>query len=164
MRLIPTLILTVALVGACERAETPGAARTAPAAGGSDASSRSFSSVLSHFEMAIPDRWEQRYTASERTEPDEYPGASSVVEFVFLPATGGEPPSLLTIIRYPRATWARIKGASPPVGQLLEEKGTNTFVAALPPSNPYPAGSEDGSAYDRMRVTLAQVKAGFRGR
>ncbi len=135
----------------------------APAAPAEAGASRSFSSVLSRFEMKVPDVWAQRFTASERTQPVEYPGASSVVEFVFLPESGGEPPALLTIVRYPRAAWERSK-ATLPSATLLQEVGQDAFVLVPAGKNPYPAGSADNAAFERMRVGEERIKPGFAGR
>ncbi len=147
--------------------DTAGSTAAAPAATPAptvpSGATRSFTSVLSRFEMKVPDVWAQRFTASERTQPDEFPGASSVVEFTFLPESGGELPALLTILRYPRSTWERSKGSL--VGAtLLQEVGQDAFVAVPAGKNPYPAGSADNAAFEGMRVGLEVIKPGFKGR
>lgn len=143
--------------------ETTSAAAPAAPATATAGASRSFSSVLSRFEMKVPDVWAQRFTASERTDPDEYPGASSVVEFVFLPVSGGMPPTLLTILRYPRGEWERasatLKGAT-----LLQEAGQDAFLMVPAGKNPYPAGSADHEAFEAMRVGADLIQPGFAGR
>ena len=88
------LVAVTALAG-CGRGTPSAAADTtaaaapvatvAPPAGGELASSRTFNSLLGNFQFAVPDVWEQRYTATERGTAPEFPGAKSVSEFMFLP-------------------------------------------------------------------------------
>ena len=115
-----------------------------------------------NFQFAVPDVWEQRYTATERVSAPEYPGAKSVSEFMFLPMSGGTPPALLTIIQYPEAEWKTIAGSGKAVGSVVAEGGGRVFVAQLLSSNPFPAGSEDAVAIAPMLVNAEQVKKAMR--
>lgn len=137
-----------------------GAAAAPASPSGPLASSRTFTSLLGHFEYAVPDAWEQRYTASERVKPPEYPGAASLTEFLFLPMSGGMPPSLLTIVAYPEATWKHL--GSKPAGTVVAEANGHVLVAVPLASNPFPAGSEDATAIAPMMITAEQVKAGIK--
>jgi len=138
-------------------AAAPAAAQAPPAVAGDLASSRTFNSLLGDFQFAVPDVWEQRYTATERVSAPEYPGAKSVSEFMFLPMSGGTPPALLTIVQYPEAGWKAISGSGKAVGAVVAEGGGRVFVAQLLSSNPFPAGSEDAVAIAPMLLTPDQV-------
>ncbi len=93
-------VVVTAMLAACGRgtpsaaadttaaAAVPAAAQAMPAPAGELASGRTFNSLLGDFEFAVPDVWEQRYTATERVSAPEYPGAKSVSEFMFLPHVG----------------------------------------------------------------------------
>jgi hypothetical protein len=142
----------------------PAAAAVAPAPPtGELASSRTFNSLLGDFQFAVPDVWEQRYTATERVNPPEYPKAKTVTEFLFLPLSGGTPPALLTIIQYSAKDWASLNaGSGKPEGSVVAEGGGRVFVALLLPSNPFPAGSEDGAAITPMLLNVEQVSKALR--
>ena len=168
---IPFIVAALALA-ACGRGTPPAAADTtaaaAPAAAaaapatGELASSRTFNSLLGDFQFAVPDVWEQRYTATERGKSPEFPGAKSVSEFMFLPMSGGTPPALLTLIQYPEAEWKTISASGKVPGSVVAEAGGRVFVAQLLPSNPFPAGSEDAVAIAPMLLTPEQVSKGMR--
>ena len=111
-------------------------AAVAPPAGGELASSRTFNSLLGDFQFAVPDVWEQRYTATERATPPEFPGAKSVSEFMFLPVSGGTPPALLTIIQYAEPEWKTITASGKAPGPVVAEGGGRVFVAQLLPAIP----------------------------
>ncbi len=169
-----SLLAGAALVAACtaRRAEQAAAdsALTAPvtpprdtAAAAPDTTERWFSSVLGGFDLRIPVAWGQRFSASERSEPDEYPRAAAVVDVVFLAESGGVPPALVTVVRYPKAAWAAVSGPAGAAGTgVVAETATDVFVATVPTANPYPKGSPDAEAFGGMQLTLEQVKARFR--
>jgi hypothetical protein len=138
------------------------AAAVAPPVDGALASSRTFNSLLGDFQFAVPDVWEQRYTATERANAPEFPGAKSVSEFMFLPMSGGTPPALLTIIQYPEAAWKTVSASGKVPGAVVAEGGGRVFVAQLLPSNPFPAGSEDAVAIAPMLLTREQVSKGMK--
>lgn len=117
--------------------------------------SRSFSAIMSGFEMRVPDLWGQRYLATERREPDDFPGAVTVTEFVFLGMSGGMPPSLLTLVRYPSARWEAMPNR---IGTVVATAGKDVIVALPPAKNPYPAGSDDAGDFGGMLISAAQVK------
>jgi hypothetical protein len=168
-------VVAAAVLSACGRGTPPVAADTtasvAPAAAavappqpmGELASSRTFNSLLGDFQFAVPDVWEQRYTATERVNPPEYPKAKTVSEFLFLPLSGGTPPALLTVIQYAAKDWTSLNaGSGKPAGSVVAEGGGRVFVAILLPSNPFPAGSEDGVAITPMLLTAEQVGKAMR--
>jgi hypothetical protein len=128
----------------------------AGASGGSLAASRSFSAIMSGFEMAIPDLWGQRYMATERREPEEFPGARTVTEFVFLALSNPTPPPLLTLVRYTKGTYDGLPRKPGPVVASLG--GGDVLAVQFPGANPFPAGSDDAQAFDSMRLSEAQVK------
>jgi hypothetical protein len=139
-------------------AAPPAAAAVDAAAPGDLASSRTFNSLLGDFEFAVPDAWEQRYTATERARAPEYPGAKSVSEFMFLPLSGGTPPVLLTLIQYSASDWKTISASGKAPGTLVAEAGGRVFVASLLSANPFPAGSEDAIALAPMLLNAEQVR------
>ena len=165
-------LVAVAALAACGRGTPSAAADTtaasapvaavAPPAGGALASSRTFNSLLGDFQFAVPDVWEQRYTATERAKAPEFPGAKSVSEFMFLPMSGGTPPALLTIIQYPESEWKSVSASGKVPGAVVAEGGGRVFVAQLLPSNPFPAGSEDAVAIAPMLLTPEQVRQAMR--
>jgi hypothetical protein len=165
--------MMLAVLAACGRGTPSAAADTtaaaAPAApvthpaSGKLASSGTFTSLLGDFEFAVPDSWAQRYTATERAKPPEYPGTQTVTEFLFLPMSGGTPPALLTILQYSEKDWKAIgAGPSKPSGTVVAEGGGRVFVAVLLASIPFPAGSEDAVAIAPMIMTPEQVSEAMR--
>lgn len=162
-------LIVAAVLAACSRGTPSAAADTTAAAAppaaaavvaspaGELTSSRTFNSLLGDFEFAVPDVWEQRYTATERAKAPEYPGAKSVSEFMFLPLSGGTPPVLLTLIQYAAAEWKTISASGKAPGTQVAEKGGRVFVASLLSTNPFPAGSEDAVAIAPMLLTTEQV-------
>lgn len=181
------VIAVVLLLAACKRGEVPrvesaGADPSVPPAGtaapaappeaapphagpyaADTGSTRWFSSVVSGFEMQIPNAWNQRVTASERSNPEEFPGATSIVEFTFLAetGTGGPPPSILTVLRFPTATWRDRKGSFPQA-TVLHTGPTDVFVMLPAGRNPYAEGSTDAQAFEAMRVGPELIRKGFR--
>jgi len=165
-------LVAVAALAACGRGTPSAAADTtaaaaqvaavAPPAGGELASSRTFNSLLGDFQFSVPDVWEQRYTATERAIAPEFPGAKSVSEFMFLPMSGGTPPTLLTIIRYAEPEWRTISASGKAPGPVVAEGGGRVFVAQLLTANPFPAGSEDAVAIQPMLLTPEQVSKAMR--
>ncbi len=166
------MIVAVAL-SACDKrsaqatADSTAAAATAAAAAASAAaaptgglaSSRTFNSLLANFEYAVPDIWEKRYTATERSRPAEYPKAKTVTEFLFLPlADGNTPPAILTIIQYTDADWKAVSGMPGADPGTVVAVGEGRVLVAKPLKTvPYAAGSEDGGVLQGMLVTTDQV-------
>ncbi len=138
----------------------PAAAAEPP---GTMSSSRTFNSLLADFQFAVPDAWEQRYTATERVNPKEFPRAKTVSEFMFLPMSGGTPPTLLSIVQYRDQDWKAIS-ASPAKapGTVVAEGGGRVLVAVPLEAQPFPAGSDDALAIAPMMVTAKQVAEGIR--
>jgi hypothetical protein len=144
-------------------AAAPAAAPAPPQAASELASSRTFYSQLSDFQFAVPDVWEQRYTATERANAPEYPRSKTVSEFMFLALSGGTPPTLLTIIQYSQADWKAVSsGSGKPGGTVVSEGRGRVFVALFLPTNPFPAGSDDAVAIAGMMLTPEQVKKAMR--
>jgi hypothetical protein len=165
-------VVVTAVLAACGRGTPPAAADTTAAAAptaaqplaatGELASSRTFNSLLGNFQFAVPDIWEQRYTATERVSAPEFPGAKSISEFMFLPLSGGTPPVLLTIIQYSEAGWKDISGAGKAPGSVVAQGGGRVFVAQVLASSPFPAGSEDAVAIAPMLLNAEQVRKALR--
>ena len=166
-------LVTLVVLAACGRGTPSAAADTttaaapaapvAPPASGALASSRTFTSLLGGFEFAVPDVWEQRYTATERAKAAEYPRTKTVSELLFLPMSGGTPPALVTILQYSEKDWKAIgTGPSKPSGTVVAEGGGRVFVAVLLASNPFPGGSEDAVAIAPMLMTPEQVSKALR--
>jgi hypothetical protein len=170
-RLTPLL-----LVAACGKpatpASTPGAdtaalaatsaasAATAPApAADSSAAPETlhFTSSIAGFDLTIPAAWGRRYTVSERSEPEEFPKARHVVEFMYLPDEGGIPPTWLSVLEYSAGDWAAVKARS--TGEVVAERDGRVWVAIPPPkTTPLRKGSPDEQRFEAGRVTAAQVK------
>jgi hypothetical protein len=141
-------------------ADTAAATAAAAQATGDLASSRTFNSLLANFQFAVPDVWEQRYTATERINPADYPKAKSVAEFLFLPLSGGTPPVLLALVQYSEADWKALGAGA--AGTVVSDSGGRVFTAVLLKANPFPAGSEDGTAIAPMMLTVEQVRKALR--
>ena len=149
---------TTASVASASAAAAAAEAAAPARPAGELASSRTFNSLLGDFQFAVPDVWEQRYTATERVNPPEYPRAKTVSEFIFLPLSGGTPPAVLTIVQYAAKDWTSLAASSgKPAGSVVAEGGGRVFVALLLPSSPFPAGSEDGAAITPMLLNAEQV-------
>ena len=164
MRRLPLLALALAACGrsapAASTARGDGAtAVTAAAPAPTDsvpaqAAERTFSAVLAGFDFRVPASWGRRYSASERADPADFPGARHAVEFAYLPDQGGVPPVLLTVLVYDRARWAGAKR----VGDVVLEAGDRVFVAVRPEGNPLPAGSPDAARLDAIRLTVDEAR------
>jgi len=161
------------LAAACNRAAPPASAPAAdtvasaavsaapePAQDSAAPEKIRFNSTVAGFRLDIPPTWGRRYTVSERSDPEEFPKAKHVVEFMYLPDEGGIPPVLLTIADYAAADWAAVKGTSH--GEVVAERGGQVWVA-IPPAKQTPLrkGSEDERRFEAARITTTQVKSGF---
>lgn len=164
MRRLPLLALALVACGRTTPATPAAGGDSAATAGAAPASAepapavapaeRSFSAVLAGFDFRVPTSWGRRYSASERADPADFPGARHAVEFVYLPDEGGVPPLLLTILVYDRARW----GAAKRVGDVVRESGDRVFVAVRPEGNPLPAGSPDATRLDATRLSVDEVR------
>jgi hypothetical protein len=52
--------------------------------------------------------------------------------------------------------------SGPPQGDSLTSANGQVFIASLPQSNPFPAGSADARTFDSLAVDLAAVRKAFR--
>lgn len=114
-------------------------------------------STTAGFDLDLPGIWKGRYRPEERR--DTTSGARLEVLFNFVPDSGSKAPSfsLMTMRIFTRAAW---KAASPPgslpIGSVVGESGDDVFVLSLPHANPYPTGSPEAAAYDRLIISIAQ--------
>jgi hypothetical protein len=116
-----------------------------------------FSSILAGFTFEVPASWGRRYTVSERSDPSEYPKATHVAEFMYLPDEGGVPPTLLAIAVYGAADWQAVRGAS--AGSVVARKDSRVYVAVpAARDTPFTQGSPDAQRFDAARVTVEQVE------
>jgi len=166
-------IAPLLLLAACNRAAppagvpaadsaAPAAASTSPAPVPDSAAPEKirFNSTVAGFRLDIPQAWGRRYTVSERSDPEEFPKAKHVVEFMYLPDEGGIPPVMLTIADYAAADWAAVKGTTR--GEVVAEQRGQVWVA-IPATKetPLKKGSEDERRFEANRVSPAQVKSAF---
>jgi hypothetical protein len=147
----PAADTTTAAVAAAAPAPAPAADSAAP-------EQLRFASTIAGFRYNIPAAWGRRYTVSERADPEDFPKAKHVVEFMYLPDEGGVPPTMLTIADYDAADWGAVKGTTP--GEVVAEHEGHVWVAIpAPKGTPLKKGSDDEKRFDAARVTPAQVKA-----
>jgi len=163
-RLVPLVLLaacskpSVPAGGASTADSTAVATAAAPAADSAAAPEQlHFNSIIAGFNFDIPPSWGRRYTVSERAEPDEYPKAKYLVEFMYLPDEGSMPPTMLAVVAYSTADWNVVRGSSK--GQVVAEKDGRVWVA-LPAGKDtlFKPGSPDAQRFEARRVTIEQVK------
>ena len=163
-RLVPLMLLI-----ACGKPPAPAsvasmadssavATTTAPAADTAAAPEQlHFNSIIAGFDFEIPASWGRRYTVSERAEPDEYPRAKHLVEFMYLPDEGSMPPTMLAVLAYSAADWNAVRGSSK--GQVVAEKDGRVWVAVPAGKDTlFRPGSPDAQRFEARRVTTEQVK------
>jgi hypothetical protein len=162
-RLIPLVLLL-----ACGKSQVPAdgqavaesAAASAPVADTAAAEQLHFNSIIAGFDFDIPQSWERRYTVSERAEPDEFPKARHLVEFMYLPDEGDQPPTMLAVLVYAASDWNAVRGSS--AGEVVAKKDGLVWVA-LPAGKDtlFKPGSADAQRFEARRVTIEQVKQGI---
>ena len=149
-RVLPVVAL-VALTSCAPKAPPPVADSAAPA---------SDSPIAWAFDA--PNAWDDRVTLDDRV-----PGSGtyrSARLFTYAPRdTSIVPQALLGIFVYDSLAWAAMtKQGGPPLGDSLTSVAGQVFIASLPQSNPFRAGSADSRAFDSLLVDLASVRKGFR--
>lgn len=156
MRIYPAIILALILVAACERAEvrTPGPDTPAVVTLTNDPIAWAFDA---------PSTWDDRVTMVDESVA---PGALhySARAFVFSPSdTSLRPQSLLSVLVFNNTNWATVTSErGPPPGDTIVTAEGRVYVAALPQSNPFEAGSADAQAFDSMSVDMPYVRTAFR--
>jgi len=118
------------------------------------------------FTFRVPAAWEAEWDAAiyEGAEAaTRGSGARTVVEFTCQPVTPRTRTEiLLAVVVLDRAGWAALRAEEgPPPGELLGERGDRVWVAGLPQSQPYPPGTPDAQRFERMQLTIDQVKHAF---
>lgn len=118
------------------------------------------------FAFRIPPAWNDHWDVAihEGAEAAQRgSGAGTVVEFICRPVTAGTRPEILVaIVAMERARWLPLRAeAGPPLGDLLAERGDRVWLAGLPQSQPYAAGTPDAARFETMQLSLDQVKRGF---
>lgn len=98
---------------------------------------------------------------------DNVPGTGtyrSARMFTYVPRdTSIVPQILLGIFVYDSAAWAGVvRQEGPPQGDSLTSSAGQVFIASLPQSNPFAAGSADYRTFDSLSVNIAAVRKGFR--
>ncbi len=91
------------------------------------------------------------------------PGARFISDWVYAPknAALGES-SLLVLTVYGKDAWDKIEAqVGPRPGEALAESGDHVYVVTLSQANPYPQGSADAAAFDKLLVSLAQARQAF---
>ena len=110
-----------------------------------------------------PAVWDDRVIMQDESVA---PGAMhhSARAFLYAPAdTNLRPQALLGVLVYDSASWERVSSeAGPPPGDTISTADGRVFVASLPQSNPFEAGSRDAMAFDSMSVTIELVRRAFR--
>jgi hypothetical protein len=162
-------VLPLALLLACGKSGMPAGGQpavdsaaattaTAPVADSAAAPEQlHFNSIIAGFDFDIPRSWERRYTVSERAEPEEYPKAKHLVEFMYLPDEGSMPPTMLAVVVYGAADWNAVRGSSK--GQVVAEREGNVWVAVPAGKDTlFKPGSPDAQRFEARRVTIEQVK------
>ncbi len=117
------------------------------------------------FALRIPPAWNDHWDVAlhEGKEAERRGGASTVVEFACRPVTAGTRSEILVaVVVMDRARWMAMKAeAGPPPGDLLAERGERVWLAGLPQSQPFAAGSPDAARFEAMQLSLDQVKQRF---
>lgn len=118
------------------------------------------------FAFRIPPAWNDHWDVAihEGAEAERRgSGASTVVEFTCRPVTAGTRPEILVaIVAMDRARWNALRAeAGPPPGDLLAERGDRVWLAGLPQSQPFVAGTPDAARFEAMQLSFDQVKRGF---
>lgn len=156
MRIYPTFAVLLLLVAACDRAQVRSPGPDTPAA-----------VTLTRDPIAwafdAPATWDDRVTMVDESVA---PGALhySARAFIYSPSdTSIRPQSLLSVLVFNNTNWATVISESgPPPGDTIVTADGRVYVAALPQSNPFQAGSADAAAFDSMSVDMSYVRAAFR--
>jgi hypothetical protein len=110
-----------------------------------------------------PAGWDDRVTMEDESVA---PGAlhQSARAFLYVPSdTTVRPQALLAVLVYDSANWARLSSEpGPPAGDTIMTAAGRVYVASLPQSNPFEAGSRDAVAFDSMSVDMSYVRRAFR--
>jgi hypothetical protein len=114
-----------------------------------------------------PTAWGTRVVISELDSAERVsagPGIVSVREFNYMPQdTTIHSQTLLMVLAYDSATWARIAAEpGPPQGDEILRQAGLVYIASLPQSNPFAPGTPDFRAFDTLSVSLAYVKGALR--
>lgn len=125
-----------------------------------------WSGAAAGFAFRIPPAWNDHWDVAihEGAEAERRgSGASTVVEFSCRPITAGTRPEILVaIITMDRARWESMrKESGPPPGSLLAERGDRVWLAGLPRSQPFGAGTPDAARFEAMQLSLDQLKRAF---
>lgn len=110
-----------------------------------------------------PTGWDDRVKMEDESVA---PGAlhHSARAFLYVPRdTSMRPQALLGVLVYDSANWARVSSeAGPPPGDTIMTAEGRVYVASLPQSNPFEAGSDDALGFDSMSVSIEFVRRAFR--
>lgn len=119
-----------------------------------------FLSPAGTFRFELPPAWAGRYVALPADPSQDGAGIAEAVRFVYPPKdTTITPQVVLGVTVYADTAWRRASAEpGPPLGDVVLHADGRTYIASLPQSNPFPAGSDDAKAFDEMRVSVDGVK------
>jgi heat shock protein HslJ len=119
------------------------------------------------FQFTLPQSWlaygYKWYESKGEAAVLQYPQSQYVVDWVYAP---GDPAvaeySLLRFVVYNRADWASISAEpGPPIGDLVGQNATYSYVAVFPQSNPYEPGTTDATNFDSLLPSREYVHGAF---
>lgn len=158
------ILLTVSalIIGACST-EQSSTARVADALADAAATkalpTEHYVSPTEKIDISLPGAWTGHYRVSERK--DTTAGARLAIDFTYVPDSSSNAPSVTAfVVRIiPRKTWdwnALVAKGGSTIGAKIGERGNDVFVMLLPGSNPYPVGSPEAPAFDRLIISIAR--------
>jgi hypothetical protein len=151
-------LVGVLLAGCGSRQEPP---RESPAA---------FMPIVSReagVRFAPPIKWSRDRVVVTELRADsaavELAGATHGVSFDYkAEQPGHRNESLVRILVFDRTRWAaHLAEGGPPAGESIASVGDWVYVATLPSSNPYRAGTLDADQFDDMHLSLEEVREAF---
>jgi hypothetical protein len=158
-----TLIRTVSMFGLLASTGLGCSSERAPAAQADSPVAAVLMSNPIAWAFDAPSAWDDRVTMEDESVA---PGAQhhSARAFLYAPAdTSVRPQALLAVLVYDSTGWSRLAGeGGPPPGDTIMTREGRVYVASLPQSNPFQAGSRDALAFDSMAVTIDYVRGAFR--
>jgi hypothetical protein len=122
----------------------------------------SYQNTDAGFSIILPASWNGQYTVQSLAGEEAgrvQPKAQHVVRFMY-PTKIPQP--LLTILVFKADDWESIsKEPGPPVGTVVKEYNGNVYAASLPQTNPYEKGTSQAETFNKMVLTIDQVRAAF---
>jgi putative lipoprotein len=119
------------------------------------------------FQFTLPQSWlaygYKWYESKGEAAVLQYPQSQYVVDWVYVPKDPAVAQhSLLRFVVYNRADWVSISAEpGPPVGDLVGQNATYSYIAVFPQSNPYEPGTTDAANFDNLVVSREYVHGAF---